>query len=232
MVFHRLKKANFRNIAYIRAQKAGDVLADVIVNKSQGERPLTLIGFSLGARVIFSTLQNLASRNALGLIENVYLMGAPVSKDTTEWTRARTVVSGRLVNCFSENDYILGFLFRSMNLRMGVAGLQAMSDVYGVENIDVSELIEGHLRYRYVLGKILRDRIGAEDIEEGAIIEQIGKETQASMPAPAELTESSKEESLDQVADEIEKERESRAALKGHGKEEDESEPSKTVTSK
>uniref|UniRef100_A0A1I8FNY8 Transmembrane and coiled-coil domain-containing protein 4 n=1 Tax=Macrostomum lignano TaxID=282301 RepID=A0A1I8FNY8_9PLAT len=38
------------------------VLADVLLSREYGQRPVTLIGFSMGAKLIFSCLQELASR--------------------------------------------------------------------------------------------------------------------------------------------------------------------------
>ena len=61
-------------IARNRSTKAGKVLADAIINKVQGERPVTLIGYSLGARVIYSCLVELAEQNAFGLVESAILI--------------------------------------------------------------------------------------------------------------------------------------------------------------
>jgi thioesterase domain-containing protein len=61
-----------------RSEKAGQVLADALINKAQGERPVTLIGYSLGPRVIYSCLKSLAEREAFGLVEFVVFIGAPV----------------------------------------------------------------------------------------------------------------------------------------------------------
>jgi hypothetical protein len=36
--------------------------------------------------------------------------------------------------------------------------------VHGVQNVDVSELVDGHLQYRYLTGSILR-KIGFEDVD-------------------------------------------------------------------
>jgi hypothetical protein len=36
--------------------------------------------------------------------------------------------------------------------------------VHGVQNIDVSELVDGHLQYRYLIGSVLR-KIGFEDVD-------------------------------------------------------------------
>ncbi|KAJ8116471.1 hypothetical protein ONZ43_g4435 [Nemania bipapillata] len=151
------------SIASQRAQKAGEVLADALVNKAQGERPVTLVGYSLGARVIYICLQELARRKAFGLVENVLLMGAPTPSNSAEWRRIRSVVTGRVVNAYSTSDYILGFLYRTSSIQFGVAGLQPILDVKGIENIDVSDLVEGHTLYQHATGPIL-GRIGFEDV--------------------------------------------------------------------
>ena len=65
----------------------------------------------------------------------------------------RSVVAGRLVNVYSSNDYVLGFLYRTSSVQYGVAGLQKIEGLAGIENVDVSDTVSGHLRYRY-LGKL------------------------------------------------------------------------------
>ncbi|KAJ5093724.1 hypothetical protein N7456_009585 [Penicillium angulare] len=152
------------SVAKSRADKAGEVLADALISKAQGERPVTLIGYSLGSRLIFSCLQSLAKRQAYGLVESVILMGSPTPSDAEYWHRIRSVVSGRIVNVFSENDSVLAFLYRTSSLQLGIAGLQKVENVQGVENIDVSESINGHLRYQFLLGKIISS-IGLQDID-------------------------------------------------------------------
>ncbi|KAL3474987.1 hypothetical protein BJX99DRAFT_247891 [Aspergillus californicus] len=151
------------SVAKARADKAGEVLADALISKVQGERPVTLVGYSLGSRVIYSCLQTLAKRHAYGLVESAILMGAPTPSDTPDWRRLRRVVSGRLVNVYSENDAVLAFLYRTSSLQLGVAGLQPIENVPGVENLDVSEIISGHLRYQFLVGRILRT-VGLECI--------------------------------------------------------------------
>jgi hypothetical protein len=159
------------SVAKGRAEKAGEVLADALINKAQGERPVTLIGYSLGARVIYTCLLSLAKRKAFGLIENVVMLGAPTPSDTSDWRIMRTVVSGRLVNVFSRNDYVLGFMYRTSSIQYGIAGLQRVEGLPGVENVDVSEDVSGHLRYRYLVGSILK-MIGFEDVDMQAVEEE------------------------------------------------------------
>ena len=91
-----------------RANAAGLILADSLIDRNLGVRPITLVGFSLGSRVIFSCLKELAAKGAYGLIQNVYLFGSPIVANKDEYLRARTVISGRFVNGYASNDWILG----------------------------------------------------------------------------------------------------------------------------
>ena len=161
-------------LAKTRADKAGKVLAEALISRTQGERPVTLIGYSLGARVIWSCLIALAEKKAFGLVESAVLMGSPIPSDVNTWRKMRTAVSGRLVNVYSENDYLLAFLYRTSSLQYGVAGLLPISGLYDVENVDVSATVSGHLRYRYLVGSILQ-KIGFEDIDK----DEVDKEAEA-----------------------------------------------------
>ena len=159
------------SVALARADKAGKVLAQALIDGVQGKRPVTLMGYSVGARVIYSCLVELAEQNAFGLVESAVLMGAPVPSDSRSWRQIRSVVAARVVNVYSTEDYILGFLYRSTKLQMGVAGLQEVKDVFGIENMDMSKLVNGHDKYRYLIGTILT-KIGIEDIDFNKVAEQ------------------------------------------------------------
>lgn len=192
------------NVAMVRADKTGAVLADVIMNKSQGERGVTLIGYSLGARAIYICLMILAERRVFGLVENVVMMGLPAPSDPLVWCAMKSVVSGRLVNVYSENDYLLGFLYRTSSIQFGVAGLQKVAGIDGVENVDVSAKVSGHLRYQYLVGSILK-HIGWEDIDHDrvaqnedalAIVERQHREREHkrdSLSGPAEVVKIAEE---------------------------------------
>ncbi|KAJ2557083.1 hypothetical protein EV175_001568 [Coemansia sp. RSA 1933] len=142
------------------ASSAGPVIADLLLQRVQGQRPVTLIGYSVGARLIFYALLELASMSAYGLIEDVYLFGAPVVASEEEWRTAASVVGGRFVNAYSTKDWILGFFYRTTSLgRRSVAGLHPISGVSSLENVDVSEDVPGHNAYRDVIPKLLQ-RLG------------------------------------------------------------------------
>lgn len=143
-------------IAVNRSDKAGKLLAEVLVKGLQGNRPVTLVGNSLGARVIFKCLQHLAEtkHNAAEIVERVVLLGAPISISGENWEAARKVVSGRFVNAYSTNDWTLGLAFRASLLSQGLAGIQPVN-IPGIENVDVTELVEGHSSYLWVSQHIL-----------------------------------------------------------------------------
>ncbi|VAH17286.1 unnamed protein product [Triticum turgidum subsp. durum] len=143
------------SVAIDRSDKVGIMLAEVLLNGLQGSRPVTLIGFSLGARVVFKCLQELAlSGNNEGIVERAVLIGAPISVNDELWGPARKMVAGRLVNVYSTKDWILGVTFRCSLLTQGLAGIQAVQ-VPGVENVDVSELVVGHSSYLGLMQQIL-----------------------------------------------------------------------------
>lgn len=173
------------SVAKSRADKAGQVLADALINRAQGERPVTLIGYSLGARLIYTCLKTLAERKQFGLIESVVLLGAPTPSTAADWRILRSVVAGRVVNVYSTSDYILGFLYRSSSIQYGISGLQPISGVQGIQNVDVSDIVQGHTSYRYLTGSILR-KIGFEDVDLDALAKEEEKLREAERKAEDE----------------------------------------------
>jgi pimeloyl-ACP methyl ester carboxylesterase len=73
-------------VALKRADDAGKLLAEVLMSRAAGTRPVSLIGFSMGARVIFSALhelskmeQNEDGTTSAGIVDTVVLLGTPIS---------------------------------------------------------------------------------------------------------------------------------------------------------
>jgi hypothetical protein len=94
-------------------------------------------------------------RHAGDIIQDVVLLGTPIgievrclplsspsshSAQTSAWERARQVVAGRLINGYSERDYVLALLYRYEKWAVNVAGLKAI-EVEGVENVNLSSTI-------------------------------------------------------------------------------------------
>ncbi|KAL8097301.1 hypothetical protein AgCh_030438 [Apium graveolens] len=106
-------------------------------------RPVTLIGFSLGARVIFKCLETLAKADCdAQLVERVFLLGSPLSIKGENWEVAMKVMSGRFLNAYSTNDWMLGVVFHASLLSKGLAGMQEV-DTPGIENANRCNRIPG-----------------------------------------------------------------------------------------
>ncbi|KAF2753188.1 DUF726-domain-containing protein [Pseudovirgaria hyperparasitica] len=159
-------------VAKSRSEKAGAVLAQALMDRVQGERPVSLVGYSLGARVLWFALLRLAECGAFGLVESVVFMGAPVPADEGQWRKVRAVVCGRVVNAYSGDDWILGLVYRAGALQWGVAGLQKVRGVEGVENVDLGGAVDGHTSYKDLVGQVLL-RIGWEDVNRDVVEREI-----------------------------------------------------------
>jgi hypothetical protein len=80
-------------------------------------RPVTLIGFGMGARLIAHALLCLYDQpNCVGegVVENAVLLGAPLSASKYIWRSMRQVVANRLINVYSRLDWLLALLYRSV----------------------------------------------------------------------------------------------------------------------
>ncbi|EPS39121.1 hypothetical protein H072_7119 [Dactylellina haptotyla CBS 200.50] len=205
------------NIAKTRAEKAGKILADALINRVQGNRPVSLVAYSLGARVVYSCLVELAERRAFGIVENVYILGSATPSSGEGWIGARSVVSGQLVSVYSEKDYILGFLYRTSAVQFGVAGLQEIKWPDGVESVDVSEEVEGHLRYRFLVGSIV-GKVGGGEMVDWKVVEEERKKAEEMKRAEEKMEKEAKEKEgiegeekeLEEAAKKIETEKERR----------------------
>ncbi|KAI5305654.1 hypothetical protein KEM56_003748 [Ascosphaera pollenicola] len=167
------------SVSLDRATAAGLIMADSLIDRNLGNRPVTLVGFSLGSRMIFSCLKELARKKALGLVQNVYLFGSPMVANKDEYLIARTAVAGRFVNGYASNDWILGYLFRATSGGiMRVAGL-APVEIPGIENVNVTEFVTGHMAYRAAMPRIMRSLGWEVESDEFAEIEEPDPENHA-----------------------------------------------------
>ncbi|KAJ7306614.1 hypothetical protein JRQ81_010016 [Phrynocephalus forsythii] len=141
-----------------RSAEVGKQLAQILLGWHQGKRPVTLIGFSLGARVIYFCLQEMAKeKDCRGIIEDVVLLGAPVEGDAKHWKPICKVVSGRIINGYCRGDWLLGFVYRMSSAQLSVAGLQPVGlDDRRMVDVDLSSVVSGHLDYMKQMGTILK----------------------------------------------------------------------------
>ncbi|KAJ7905635.1 DUF726-domain-containing protein [Mycena olivaceomarginata] len=173
------------------AVKAGAVLGDLLANRVFGNRPVTLTGYSLGGLVIFEALKYLATlppSETAHLVQDVFLFGTPTTTDPATWASIRRLASGRVVNGYSQDDYVLAVLSRLSNISWGVAGLQPV-DVTGVENV-LCKGVDGHTKWRGMIGRSLQ-QCGAPGIIDARVDEQ--EEALARVETPIELQMSQEE---------------------------------------
>ncbi|XP_011301607.1 transmembrane and coiled-coil domain-containing protein 4-like isoform X2 [Fopius arisanus] len=157
-----------------RSSEVGKHLAHVLLSRQHGKRPVTLIGYSLGARVIFYCLREMCQtggKNALGIVQDAILLGAPVTADERQWGMCSRIVAGRVVNGYARSDWLLRFLYRTFSMTTAVAGLMPLNHS-GIENIDLGAVVGGHMEYSEKLEDILR-LVGVK-LRPGEILDDYG----------------------------------------------------------
>ncbi|EYC43993.1 hypothetical protein Y032_0475g2132 [Ancylostoma ceylanicum] len=146
------------NVCVARAAEVGEHLAELLLSRSHGKRPISLVGFSLGARVIYHCLLAMSKRaESAGIIEDVILLGAPVSASPKQWSQLCTVVGGRVINGYCETDWLLRFLYRTMSVQFTIAGTGPVEDKSNkkIFNYNLSHIVKGHLDYSRKLSEVL-----------------------------------------------------------------------------
>lgn len=149
-------------MAMNKADKAGSLLAEVLSQRLHGHRPVTLVGFGMGARIIITCLMELAKmgKSGHGIVETAVCLGTPYSASPRVWEQASSVVSHRLVNGYSEKDWILAFVFRSSSFRATVAGLQPITFRNPkntiLQNMDLTSVVNSHFQYREKLSVLVQ----------------------------------------------------------------------------
>jgi len=138
---------------YDAAKEAGAALAHTLRQRRCGERPVSLLAVSIGARVVWHCLETLASlppSEGTGHVLDVLLLGAPVTSNPARWERLAPLVSGRMINAYVPADSMLGALYRIDHLAStGCCGNSAVPS-HLVENLDATELVHSRA-YHFAL---------------------------------------------------------------------------------
>jgi Protein of unknown function (DUF726) len=143
-------------VALDRAAKAGRLLAHTLLARGAGARPVTLVAFSMGSRLVFHALLELARCGAgASVVESALLLGTPVTAKPERWALARRAVAGRFINGYARGDWVLGVIFRASSGLINPAGGLCPVQVAGVENLNLTSLISGHSQYGEKLGEIV-----------------------------------------------------------------------------
>ena len=133
------------HVARNKAELAGKMLAQHIMNLPS---PISLVGYSLGARVIGYALEHLAKEGCYGKIYDVYFMGGAIGKDRDifQSNSLEKLVANNIFNYYSKKDLVLTYLYQTAELGDKPIGLMPIESDH-VRNIDVTDIISGHLEY-------------------------------------------------------------------------------------
>ncbi|MDR2703837.1 MAG: DUF726 domain-containing protein [Cellulomonadaceae bacterium] len=132
-------------VARQRADATGVAVADAIAN-TEGQ-VFSLLGFSLGARVMATAALTLAERGVTDKLEDVHLIGAAINR-SEKWEPMVNAVTNGIWNYYSRNDSVLNYLYRTAEagaVAFGLAGMGLSSTK--AHDVDVSALVTGHRRY-------------------------------------------------------------------------------------
>ena len=95
---------------------------------------------------MFKALQN--------IILDTIILGAPITTKPLQWEEIRSVVSGRLINGWTESDWVLGLLCHDNVAGTSRVNWQHQEDKRLV-NIRLTGTISGHTDYQQKMSKIL-----------------------------------------------------------------------------
>ena len=148
-----------------KAEYSGKLLSIILLSKKFfGDFKINLVGFSLGSHVIKYCLKEMRDcEEGKNIINDVIFMGgATTFKKKTAWFNIfNDLVGGRIINCYSKKDDILGKLYCKctgkdpigkdpFDLNNGKGGKNI------IENYDFTDLNMGHLDYRKKFNIILK----------------------------------------------------------------------------
>ena len=140
-----------------KAKFTGRQLAWQIASQAFGVGPVSLIGFSLGSRVIYYTLMELYDMAESQIyIQDVILLGGAAKNDPVIWSELLTQVAGRAVNVHSSNDLVLKRIYNLAMLGKPTPVGQGPIECERVENFDASSYVGGHGEHMTQLKRTLQ----------------------------------------------------------------------------
>lgn len=140
-----------------KAEDTGRMLANVLIRAPQ--QKFILCGHSLGARVIFSALTELANRKRTDVVETAHLMGGAVGVDgRRDWEKAMSACSGGIANYWSDKDDVLKWLYKpAMGFMSEPIG---RNPIPNARNVDLSNKVMGHNGYKKWFGEVASYPLG------------------------------------------------------------------------
>ena len=114
---------------------------------------MSLIGFSLGARVIYCALKTLSELPE----SRIYIqVGGAVQNSANTWAELLTQVAGRAINVYSRHDLVLKGVYSLAMLGKSRPVGQGPVPCCGMQNFDASSYVKGHKEHTRKLAKTLQ----------------------------------------------------------------------------
>jgi len=145
------------------AKAASRLLSDInFIYELNPNIKIILMGHSLGARVIYNTLLQADEKGIK--VSEAYLFGGAVSRiNKAGWMAALKAVDNKVYNFYSANDKILKNLYKGLMRNDEPIGLGEIKyfknkniKLCDLHNIDVTDQIDGHTKYKEKLPELLR----------------------------------------------------------------------------
>lgn len=109
---------------------------------SLSEEKVSIIGFSLGARIAYYTMRGWPSSNKK--LQDIVLLGGAVRRGASKkWSDHVEKISGKLVNIYNEDDVVLAYLFKTVSLNRSPCGIKPIKEFHPkIENLNATHLID------------------------------------------------------------------------------------------
>ena len=132
-------------VAKARAGMTGATLAALIARTIDG--PYVLMGHSLGARVMVTAAQTLATQPGPPRIESMHLLGAAVGRKG-DWRSLEAAATGTVWNYWSSNDNVLRWLYALAEIGEAAAGQTGFRSSFPrIKDRNASRFVSGHSEY-------------------------------------------------------------------------------------
>jgi Protein of unknown function (DUF726) len=137
------------------ADSAGKTLGRYLQARGFGAKSVTLVGYSLGVRVILNALKYLSDENEIGLVDDVYLLAGAASTES-KWLHynLHRVVAGNIINVYSRQDFVLKYLYRMISSFKKPIGMTPLRKL-GIVDLDFTDTAGGHFTYLAKMSNIL-----------------------------------------------------------------------------
>lgn len=136
---------NAWHTAKVRADRTGVALAGLMA-RTDAESYI-LVGHSLGARVMVTAAQTLATDPEAPKIDTVHLLGAAVGAKG-DWRNLNDAATDAAYNYYSANDKVLKYLYTAVQAGSAPAGLRGFGSKFPkIRDRNVSRLVNSHSEY-------------------------------------------------------------------------------------